>query len=113
MVPSLLCNNQIKLLKMKNVKILLGTIILFSVFAISCQKAANPNFTYSQNGLGAVNFTNTSSNASSYTWSFGDGSGSTQTSPSHTYSSTGTYTVTLTANGSGGSGTNSQSISVQ
>jgi PKD repeat protein len=98
---------------MKNSRVLIVAILFLSIFSVSCEKAADANFTYSQNGVGTVYFTNTSSHASSYNWNFGDGSSSTLTSPTHTYSSLGAYTITLTANGSGGNGTNTQTINVQ
>src|ERR1700744_3149517 len=98
---------------MKNLKISFAAILLLGLFFASCEKAATANFSYSQNGLGTVNFTNKSSHASSYTWNFGDGSNSSETSPTHTYSSLGNYSVTLTAHGSGGDGTNTQNINVQ
>ena len=98
---------------MKNLRILLGVILFIGVATTSCHKAADANFTYTQNGAGAVNFINTSSGASSYNWSFGDGTTSTVTSPSHTYTPAGTYTVSLTADASGGNSTTSQTINVQ
>jgi PKD repeat protein len=97
---------------MKNIRALSAAILFLGIFSTSCQKTADANFRYTQNGLGTVDFTNTSSNASSYTWNFGDGTSSTETSPTHTYGSAGTYTVILTAHSSGGDGTNTQNITV-
>ncbi len=98
---------------MKNLRTLFASILLIGIATTSCKKAADANFTYTQNGAGAVNFINTSSGASSYNWNFGDGTSSTVTSPSHTYPISATYTISLTADGSGGNSTTSQTISVQ
>jgi PKD repeat protein len=104
--------NKLNPSKMKTIKPLLIATLFLSIFSISCEKAADANFTYSQTGTGTVNFTNTSSHADSYNWNFGDGTNSTEASPSHTYNSVGNYSVTLKADGPGGDGTNTQNIIV-
>lgn len=92
---------------MKNLKSIFSPLLLIAIALVaftSCEKDDDPvtptvtaNFTYSVNAeTGAVNFTNTSSNADSYVWNFGDGNSSTDKNPSHIYEA-GMYMVTLTA----------------
>lgn len=49
------------------------------------------------NGLGMVNFTNTSTNSTDWLWDFGDGLTTTEQNPTHVYANEGTYTVMLTS----------------
>jgi PKD repeat protein len=46
---------------------------------------------------GAVDFTNTSTNATKYSWDFGDSGNSTDKDPSHTYIKSGKYIIALSA----------------
>lgn len=55
-----------------------------------------PRFTYVQDSLGNVDFTDITASPAGWFWDFGDGSTSTQQHPSHTYSASGNYTVCLT-----------------
>lgn len=102
---------------MKNINFLLYSIILFSFFAVSCKKEAEPIAGYTLNKSSVIpdetiDFTNTSENAGSYLWDFGDGNTSTEENPKHAYSSSGTFTVTLTATGKGGTDSYKQTVKV-
>ncbi len=58
-------------------------------------------FTFEVGDVGAVQYTDNSTNAVSWSWNFGDGSPeSTDQNPEHTYATAGTYTVTLTVKNS-------------
>lgn len=101
---------------MKHVNYFLCTMILFSFFIISCDKAEPvASFTMSKTSAEAgelISFTNTSENATSYSWNFGDGNTSSDSNPTHSYSNGGTFTVTLTAIGDEGENTASKTIEV-
>ncbi len=71
-------------------------------------------FTYIDQGLGVVDFTDQSLNQpTSWMWDFGDSNTSTLQNPSHTFASSGMYNVCLTATNSAGSDTNCQMIDIE
>ena len=73
----------------------------------------NANFSTTNQGGGAIEFTdNSSNNPTGWLWDFGDGNTSTQQNPTHTYATAGNYTVCLTASNSAGSNTFCMTVSV-
>jgi PKD repeat protein len=63
-----------------------------------------PNFSFSQQAAGLIQFTNlTEGESDQFTWDFGDGNSSTAENPSHQYVEKGSFTACLTASNSFGS----------
>ncbi len=70
-------------------------------------------FTYTDQGGGAFQFTDQSTNEpDTWLWDFGDGSTSTEQNPTYTYSSSGNYEVCLAVSNSAGSDTTCQTVNV-
>jgi len=71
------------------------------------------SFTYTDQGQGAVDFMDQSSNQPAvWMWDFGDGNTSTMQNPSHTFAISGMYNVCLTVTNIAGSDTNCQTLDV-
>jgi len=74
---------------------------------ITVLDTAIANFSNLYMGLGAYQFTDSSTNAVTWLWDFGDGSStSTTQNPTHTYTTAGSYQVCLTASDTNGCNTN-------
>jgi PKD repeat protein len=69
-------------------------------------------FSFVDNGLGNVTFTDLSQNATSWNWSFGDGGSDIIQSPSYTYNTNGSYIITQTVNNACGSNVSTQTINM-
>ncbi|NSW46284.1 MAG: PKD domain-containing protein, partial [Bacteroidales bacterium] len=73
---------------------------------------AQAAFTYTDLGMGQIQFTDASVNADSWTWDFGDGNTDNNQNPMHTYTVDGMYNVQLIVANACGSDTASQNINV-
>ena len=63
---------------------------------ITVNQSPVADFSFIQNGIDTILFSNQSIGASSLLWEFGDGDTSTQNNPTHIYTSSATFHVTLT-----------------
>ncbi len=91
-----------------------GSDVVCLVLDISIDVIPVASFTYADQGQGAVDFTDQSTNQpTSWSWDFGDSNTSTEQNPSHTYASSGMYNVCLTATNSAGSDTNCQMLDIE
>ena len=88
-----------------------NTLTLSSYIEVLAQPTAG--FTFLNDNSGAINFTNTSSDATSYSWDFGDGNSSTEENPTHTYASSGIYEVVLTVSNECGENTFTDTIDLR
>jgi PKD repeat protein len=91
----------------------LGTLILF---ASSCDKVPETDFTYSptdnpEAGI-AIEFQNTTEDGNSFSWTFGDGGFSSVENPSYIFDAAGTYDVQLTATNDAGEQAKVKSLTI-
>ncbi len=91
----------------------LGTLLLF---ASSCNKVPETDFTYSPTdnleAADTIHFQNTSVDGSSFSWTFGDGGFSSVENPSYIFDAAGTYDVKLTATNDAGEQAKVKSLTI-